>query len=267
MIRWLWAFIDRPLERFDEAATFWTAATDSALSPRRGEHGQFATMLPQAFADDAESDDAEHDVAEHAAPDAWVKLQGALAGEGGAHLDLDVDDVDAVTHAAIEEHGAALVHREGVDLSVLRTPGGQLFCVTRWDGHARRPRVRVPGVLDQLCLDIASEQLTARSLSGPGSRAGRHSRRDRSSLDWPCPTRCRSTYCNLLLQRRDSAGEPSSAHIDLACGNDVAGVRARHEALGARWVADGRNWQVMRDLAGGLYCLTGRDPSTGRLAA
>lgn len=246
MIRWLWAFVDRPLARFDAAAEFWSAATGTTLSPRRGELGEFATFLPQAA-------------------DPWVKLQGVLSGEGGAHLDIDVDDVDAVTHAALEEHGATLVHREGVDLSVLRSPGGQLFCVTRWEGHAHRPRTSEPGVLDQLCFDIAPEDFADEVAfwSGftswaalPSTGASEFTR-----LDVP-----RSLPLHILLQRRHRPGTRPGAHIDLACGDEVAAVRARHEALGAGWVADGRRWQVMQDPAGGLYCLTERDPGTGRLA-
>lgn len=249
MIRWLWAFVDRPLWRFDAAAEFWSAATGSTLSPRRGELGQFATFLP----------------APEAAADPWLKVQGVLAGEAGAHLDIDVDDVDAVTHAALEEHGATLVHREGVDLSVLRSPGGLPFCVTRWEGHTRRPRKGAPGLVDQLCFDIAPEDFTSEVAfwSGFTSWAAHPTGAPEfTRLEVPD-----TLPLHLLLQQRQSSGAAPGAHVDLACGDDVAGVRARHEALGARWVADGRRWQVMRDPAGGLYCLTERDPRTGRLAA
>ena len=116
MIRWLWAFVDRPLARFEQAAAFWCAATDTTLSARRGEWHEFATLEPDGS-------------------DACLKVQGVFEGCGGAHLDIDVDDVDSVTHAAVEEHGASLVRRDGVDLSVLRSPAGQLFCVTRDEGR------------------------------------------------------------------------------------------------------------------------------------
>ena len=48
MIRWVYAFIDRPKERFDQAAAFWTAVTGTTLSARRGADGEFATLLPPA---------------------------------------------------------------------------------------------------------------------------------------------------------------------------------------------------------------------------
>ena len=43
----------------------------------------------------------------------------------------------------------------------------------------------------------------------------------------------------------------------------VPAVRAWHEELGARFVAEGRCWTVMHDPAGGIYCLTPRSPETG----
>jgi hypothetical protein len=248
VIRWLWGFVDRPIGRFDEAAEFWCAVTGTTLSARRGGSGEFATFLPGEMT-----------------ADAWLKLQGVHEG-GGAHLDIDVDDVDAVTHAALEEHGATLVHREGVDLSVLRSPGGRLFCVTRWDGSSSR----VPGAgagtagrVDQLCFDIAPEAFAAEAAFWSGFTGWPLLRPSGEFTRLAVPG---ELPLHILLQRTQSSGAPSAAHLDLACGSEVADVRARHEALGAQWVAAGRHWQVMRDPAGGLYCLTERDPRTGRLA-
>jgi hypothetical protein len=70
LIRWIWAFIDRPLERFDQAAAFWANVTDTRLSTRRGSDGEFVTLLP---------------LSGHPS----LKLQG-VHGSGGAHLDLEV---------------------------------------------------------------------------------------------------------------------------------------------------------------------------------
>jgi hypothetical protein len=252
MIRWLWGFVDRPIGRFDEAAEFWCAVTGTTLSARRGERGEFATFLP-----------------EETTADPWLKLQGVHEG-GGAHLDIDVDDVDAVTHAALEEHGATLVYREGVDLSVLRSPGGRLFCVARWDGRSSRVAGEpAAGRVDQLCFDIAPGVFEAEAAFWSGFTGWPLLRPSGEFTRLAVPG---GLPLHILLQRTESAGAlpsngaPSAAHLDLACGAEVAGVRARHEALGAQWVADGRHWQVMRDPAGGLYCLTERDPRTGRLA-
>jgi hypothetical protein len=67
----------------------------------------------------------------------------------------------------------------------------------------------------------------------------------------------------VLLQRLGDE-RPVSAHLDLACA-DIEATRARHEELGAVLVARGTHWTVLRDPAGGTYCLTGRDPETGTL--
>jgi hypothetical protein len=80
LIRWIWAFIDRPLGRFEQAAAFWTTVTDSRLSARRGSDGEFATLL-------------------HPSGHPALKLQ-SVHGPGGVHLDLEVDDVPAATDAA-----------------------------------------------------------------------------------------------------------------------------------------------------------------------
>ncbi len=65
----------------------------------------------------------------------------------------------------------------------------------------------------------------------------------------------------LLVQPLESAG-PIGAHLDLAC-TDIATAQARHEQLGGRFARAGDSWTVMRDPAGGIYCLTGRDPHAG----
>ncbi len=65
----------------------------------------------------------------------------------------------------------------------------------------------------------------------------------------------------ILLQRLGTE-RPLSAHLDLACA-DIAATRARHEELGAETLSHGSHWTVMRDPAGGAYCLTGRNPETG----
>jgi hypothetical protein len=276
VIRWLWAFVDRPLDRFGEAAQFWCAVTETTLSPRRGADREFATFLPRNA-------------------DACLKLQGVQAG-GGAHLDIDVDDVDAVTHAAVEEHGASVVRREGTGLSVLRTPTGMLFCITQWDGPARRPPVVAAEVLDaganvetaaavemaadaaaapalrvarlrsrvdQICFDVSPEDFARETefwggFTGWGAAAASGSEFARLAVPEELPVR-------VLLQRLDTPAAPG-AHIDVACGEEVPRIRAYHERLGARWVANGEQWQVMRDPAGGLYCLTERDPDSGRLS-
>ncbi|MFC1411437.1 VOC family protein [Streptacidiphilus sp. N1-12] len=248
MIRWTYAFVDRPAEQFAAAAAFWTAVTGTRLSEPRGEHGEFATLL----ADGA---------------DACLKLQavgGDDTGDGGGHPDLAVDDVLATAGAAVRL-GATVVDQQP-DVTVLRSPGGQLFCLVDWHGETVRPPVATaPGGassrLDQLALDIPPAAYPAEvafwaELTGWELLTG--SRPEFQVLRPPAPLPLR-----FLLHRLDQP-RPAAAHHDLAC-TDVEAVRAWHESLGAVAVARHPHWTAMRDPAGGSYCLTGRDPATGSL--
>jgi hypothetical protein len=49
-------------------------------------------------------------------------------------------------------------------------------------------------------------------------------------------------------------------------GMDV-GAAGRSQRLGASVDSHGARWTVLRDPSGRRYCLTGRDPHTGRLPA
>jgi len=239
-VRWLWCFLDRPAPA-EAAWRFWCEVTRSRLSARRGERAEFATLLPQAG-------------------DPWIKLQ-ETAGTCRTHLDLDVDDIPTAI-AQAEALGAQVIHRTTQGYAVLASPGGFTFCLTTWDGSASRPRLG-PTLLDQVCLDIpprayAAEVafwqslLTAQVLPGriPGF-----------ALLAPA----RELPLRILLQRLDADAPAVNAHADLACANRSQAV-AEHEALGATVVAEFPHWSVLADPAGARYCLTDRDPLTGRLA-
>ncbi|MEU6349523.1 VOC family protein [Streptomyces sp. NPDC047072] len=241
-IRWTYAFVDRPAARFEVACAFWTAVTGTHLSELRGERREFVTLLPEGGAD------------------ACVKVQAVASGPGGAHLDFPVDDVRKFARAATEL-GARVVADQGT-LIVLRSPAGQLFCADPWRGQSERPPVVRGSRLDQVCLDVppslydAEVAFWTRLLpdwdSLPGSLPEFHVLKPPPGL----PIR-------ILLQRLDEE-RPASAHLDLACA-DIDTTKAEHESLGAEFVTDGRTWTVLRDPAGGLYCLTGRDPESGGL--
>jgi hypothetical protein len=114
VIRWAYAFIDRPFAGFERALDFWSAVTGTVVSPRRGELGQFATLLP-------------------ASGDACVKAQ-AVGDDGGAHIDLCVDDVPAHAQRAAALGAIELFSEPG--LIVMRSPAGQAFCLVQWDGES-----------------------------------------------------------------------------------------------------------------------------------
>ncbi|WP_042365157.1 VOC family protein [Streptacidiphilus neutrinimicus] len=240
MIRWVYAFVDRPRDRMAAAAAFWTAVTNTSLSAPRGEAGEFATFLPN---------DGE---------DACLKLQGVHESRGD-HFDLAVerpralaDDAVALGAEVVAEHGSWLV---------LRSPAGQLFCVVPWHREYRRPPAVAGTRLDQIAIDIPAEAYEAEAefwAELTGWTVERGSRPEFRVVQSPTDLPFR-----LLLHRLDEA-RPAGAHLDFACADRHA-TREAHEELGATFVADHGHWTVMRDPAGGTYCLTARNPATGRL--
>lgn len=234
MTGWLQLFLDTPSAEFEQAVAFWTAATGWEPSPRRGENGQFLTLVPPAGP-------------------AWVKMQ-AVDGPGGVHLDLDSSDrPGAVARAAALGARHAWTY-EGVE--VMHSPGGLLHCHTLDVPDSPLSRTGET-ILDQVCIDVPSHrwdaettfwaQMTDRPLVVLDESYAR--------LDAPGQPR-------ILLQRLGEAEGAVRAHPDLAVADRVAETD-RHTALGADVVALHDTWTVLRAPGGQVYCLTDRDPATG----
>ena len=243
-LSWVTAFLDSTPDRFDESVKFWTAVTGWTLSSRRGEHGQFATLVPSQG-------------------DAYLRVQRVRAG-GGLHLDLHVDDVEAFTRHA-EAVGALVSLMEG-SVPVMTSPAGMIACAVSHRGEKERPasRLSANGIahrVDQVGIDI------------PASRYEEETRFWTDLTGWELrPSQVRKEFSflvrpdwsplRLLLQRRDDDDGPARAHLDIAAG-DVDLLVAEHQSLGASIVEKFEHWTAMRDPTGFAYCITGRDPTTG----
>ena len=243
MIRWTYAFIDRPRDGFKRGAEFWTAVTDTRLSAPRGAYDEFATLLPKGA-------------------DACLKVQ-AVGDGGGAHLDLCTEDWRAFTQRAIDLGASVAARLDG--LCVLRSPAGLAFCAVQWRGESKRPDVVVApdgssSRLDQVCLDVAPGAYEAEVAFW--TRLTGWQLRDSVLPQFRLLQPPEGLPIRILLQRLTS-DRPAAAHLDLAC-SDREATRADHERRGAVVVDRRPRWIVMRDPAGCEYCLTIRDPRTGR---
>ena len=235
---WIQVFLDAPVDSFDEAVAFWSAATGWQPSERRGEDGQFLTLMP-------------------AAGSAYVKLQ-AVDGPAGVHLDLDSADRPASVDRA-RGLGATTAWNYH-DVEVMRSPGGFTFCQTLVDGGPALVRDGST-ILDQVCLDIPSSSWDTevafwRDLTG------------RELQDATAPGFARLVAADqprLLLQRLGEADGPVRAHPDLATA-DRAADTDRHVRLGATVQGVHAFWTVLTAPGGQVYCLTDRDPRTGTVS-
>jgi hypothetical protein len=236
---WLTIFLDLPADRHGTGTAFWQQATGHGLSATRGEHDEFATLVPPSG-------------------DAHLKLQRTAAEEPGVHLDLHVDDLDAaVTHAVGQ--GAELLGRPGH--AVLRSPGGFVLClVTEQAGTPAPPADwgTHRSIVDQLTIDVAydawaDETAFWSGLTGWAVRTG--SRPEFARLRTPPALPVR-----ILLQRRDEGG--TGGHVDVATDDREEEI-TRLERLGAARVREGDGWTVLESPDGSIFCVTDRSPDTG----
>jgi hypothetical protein len=241
-VTWITAFLDLPAHEFERTATFWSTVTESTRSPTRGDHQEFATLIP-SFGD------------------AYLRVQRTLDGHSGVHIDLHTDDIPALTRRATDL-GATLIADLGY--SVMRSPGSMTFCIVAHHSEQVRPTTTSNGSLvDQVALDIPSEHFKSEcqfwsALTSWELQAS--AREEFSVLQRPTGMPIR-----FLLQRLgdDDSRTGVEAHIDIACGSNIDAVAAEHQAAGATVVWRGDWWTTMRDPSGAPYCLTSRDPVTG----
>jgi glyoxalase superfamily protein len=246
MIRWLTVFVDVPADRFDRAARFWAAVTESTVSPPWGERQEFVTLVPGSGTP-------------------ILAVQQVGDEQSRLHLDIHVDDVAAATERAAEL-GATVLHAD--EWTVLTSPAGFVHCLVRGAGGADRPSpVAIGGagssLVDQLAIDIPADQFATEvgywaSLIGwPADSVELHP-------EFTVLRRPDDMPFRLLLQRlgEDDQRPLATAHLDIAAGDDRTTLAAAHERLGARLVRTAPGWVTLTDPAGVTYCLTGRRPSS-----
>jgi hypothetical protein len=235
---WIQVFLDTPADAFEEAVAFWSAVTGWTPTARRGEDGQFLTLLPPAGA-------------------AYVKLQ-AVDAPAGVHLDLDSADRPAMATRARDLGATAAWTYQ--DVEVMRSPGGLVFCHTLLDGEPDLVRNGAT-VLDQVCVDVPavhweSEVAFWSGLTGRRPEVGSLPHFVRLVEDG---------RVRILLQRLDEPDGPVRAHPDLATAHREADTQ-EHVRLGAEVVSVNAFWTVLTAPGRQVYCLTERDPATGRPA-
>lgn len=242
---WISAFLDIEPERWNAALAFWPPATGTTLSALRGDHQEFATLIP------ADGDD-------------HLRMQRLGGPPSRVHLDIHVVDPSRAADRAVDL-GARIVQRSPHGYVVLSSPGGLTFCFVSHPAGVRPHPVDHGGhrsAVDQICVDAPASLFDAElafwaALTGWPQRRGAV----------PCflllqrpagqPTR-------LLMQRLDDDAPAVTAHVDLAV-TDRAAETARHIGLGAEVIAVHDRWTVLRAPDGLRYCLTDRDPETGQL--
>lgn len=239
-IFWTSAFLDFAPSGFEPGVRFWADVTGYAVSPPRGDDGEFATLVPPAGDD-------------------FLRVQRLGAGPSRLHLDLHVGDPAAAARTAVGLGGAIAV--ESPDgYVVLTSPGGFTFCfvphraavrpaAARWGEHL--------SLVDQLCLDV------------PSADAERETRFWSALTGWPPTTSSIPTLfplirppgmpLRLMVQAVGDHRFPATAHLDLA-GTDRPAETERHQVLGAAVEHVAERFTVLRDPAGLRYCITDRDP-------
>ena len=242
---WITAFLDFAPDRFDAGVRFWSAVTEYDVSSRRGDTGEFATLVPPEG-------------------DAFLRVQQLDAGGDRIHLDLHVADPRAAA-----DDGVALGATEVADHGyvVMRSPGGFPFCFvpdapanrpgpTSWpDGHS--------SLVDQVCLDIPASSYERES-GFWRALTGWQPRSSAVSPEFHSLQRPEGHPLRLLLQRLGERTGDVRAHLDWAT-TDREAETARHVARGATVAGTFTHWSVLVDPTGRVYCITDRQPATGLL--
>ncbi len=237
---WFSGYLDLAPASYDAGLAFWRDVSGWAVSPARGDDGEFVSLVP---------------------PDAdpHLHVQRLASGRSRIHLDVHVGDPRGAADRAV-----ALGAREVADRGyvVMASPGGYPFCFVAHRASRPAPPVAWPGghrsLVDQVCLDIPGELYVREeafwsTLTDSGVEASpRH-----AEFRWLTPAEGHGA--RVLLQRLDEPLGEVRAHLDLSSTDRQAEVD-RHLGLGATRVQDFDIWTLLVDPAGLPYCVTDRAP-------
>lgn len=241
---WISAFMDFAREDFDRGVAFWRDVTAYAVSPTRGDHDEFATLVP-AVGDD------------------HLRVQRLADGPSRIHLDVHVVDPRASADRAVRAGAVEVADRGHV---VLRSPAGLTFCFVGHPGHDLPEPARWAtghhSMVYQVCLDVPSSRHDEERAFWAEVLDARLEGFEEPEFSWLRPAE--QLALDVLVQRLDEPEGPARAHLDLGTDDRAAEV-ARHEGLGAEVLRTHSFWTVLRDPVGLTYCVTDRDPATRRL--
>ncbi len=247
MAFWVSAFLDFAPADFDRGVVFWGGVTGYAVSPRRGDDDEFATLVPR------DGDD-------------YLRVQRRREGESRIHLDVHVVDPRESADRA-STLGATETFASEHGYVVLTSPGGLTFCFVAHPGGARPTPVTWPAghrsMVYQVCLDLPAAAYDREAEFWAAIlEAVPEVLVSRPEFSWLRPPQ--RFALDLLLQRLDRPEGPVRAHLDLGTTDRAAEV-GRHQQLGATAGVAEEFWTVMTDPTGLTYCITDRDPGNGRL--
>ena len=247
MVFWVSAFLDFAAADFERGVAFWRDVTGYAVSERRGADAEFATLVPPTGDD-------------------YLRVQRRHEGDSRIHLDLHVEDPRSAAERAVAD-GAHEVFASADGYVVLTSPGGFTFCFVSHPAAVRPQPTTWPeghhSMVYQVCLDLpVAGYEEERAFWAATLDAAPEVLPSRPEFSWLRPPR--QFALDLLLQRLDDRDGPVRAHLDLGTPDRSAEV-ARHRALGAETVVQEQFWALMADPTGRRYCITDRDPATGRL--
>ncbi len=238
---WVTAFLDSAPDHHQHGVGFWQAATGYALSAPRGEHEEFATLVPPDG-------------------DAYLRVQRLHRGPDRIHLDLHVADPRQAADAAVVAGAVEMVDRG--DYVVMASPGGLVFCYV--DGPASQrlsPTVHAGGSaarVRQVAIDVPRTSYDV-ELAFWHAITGWEEHASSVSPDFRFLVGPAGQPLQLLLQRLGEETGAASAHLDWGT-TDRAAETERHLGLGARVLAVHSHWTVLADPVGRTYCLTDGPP-------